>query len=187
MEILPSLDKNTSLISIDPPIFRQITSAQPSYNELRSMSIDSPPIPLVKQQEHQLHKIVQNVNSQEKALSRTLGKARKNSLRRVKNSTEVLRQRSTRGQHEIQPLDDSSTGRTGRHFTVGNVGTGGKLYLRCASSTTVSNVYAHDLSSTGLQQTNPNSKHLKHLSFHRYHFLTICPRMRSTSTASLWA
>lgn len=183
----PSPGNDTSLISIDPAIFRQITNAQPSDNELRSKSTKSPPIFSVEQQEYQLRKIVPDDNFQEKAQSKTLGKARKNSLRRVKNSTEVLRQRSTKGQHEVQPSEDSSSGRTGRHFTVGNVGTGGKLYLRCASSTTVSNVNAHVLSSTGLQQTNQNSKHLKHLRSHRHHFLTVHSRMRTNSTASLWA
>jgi hypothetical protein len=61
------------------------------------------------------------------------GKARTNSLRRMKNSTELLRQRSLK----LSKTDDIMSegfgnpgGREGRHFTVSNVGHNGKIYLR---------------------------------------------------------
>ena len=58
------------------------------------------------------------------------GRGRQNSLRRVKNSTDVLRKRSLqRSQKDITP-DGSSGGREGRQFTVANVGNNGIIYLR---------------------------------------------------------
>lgn len=56
-------------------------------------------------------------------------RGRNNSLRRVKNSTEVLRQKSARKE---EPSETLAPLREGRQYTVGNVGTGGWLYLRCA-------------------------------------------------------
>ncbi len=65
-----------------------------------------------------------------KLSDRTGKKERQNSLRHVKNSTEVLRQRSAQtGGGTITP-DGSSGGREGRKFTVGNVGNNGIIYLR---------------------------------------------------------
>jgi hypothetical protein len=61
------------------------------------------------------------------------GKGRTNSLRRVKNSSELLRQRSLKRSKtdDIMPEGiGNSGGREGRHFTVSNVGHNGKIYLR---------------------------------------------------------
>ena len=57
---------------------------------------------------------------------------RKNSLRRAKNSTDALRQRSQQLQNSAgnATVDGSSGGREGRQFTVGNVGNNGLIYLR---------------------------------------------------------
>jgi hypothetical protein len=59
---------------------------------------------------------------------------RQNSLRRVKDSTDVLRERSLhrRGSKNEKALEDSSKARDGkgRQFTVANVGGNGMLYLR---------------------------------------------------------
>lgn len=58
-------------------------------------------------------------------------RGRQNSLRHVKNSTEVLRQRSTRRAAK-DPTSDANGGiREGRQFTVANVGNNGKIYLKC--------------------------------------------------------
>lgn len=66
------------------------------------------------------------LNSFEKATTR----GRQNSLRHVKNSNEVLRQRSAnRGHKDVAP-DGTSGGREGRQFTVANVGNNGRIYLR---------------------------------------------------------
>lgn len=55
---------------------------------------------------------------------------RQNSLRRVKNSTDVLRQRSTNATSKDIVSDGLSGGREGRQFTVANVGNNGMIYLR---------------------------------------------------------
>ncbi|KAL1961595.1 hypothetical protein VTN77DRAFT_1421 [Rasamsonia byssochlamydoides] len=52
------------------------------------------------------------------------------SLLRVKNSTEVLRQRSLKRSNAPLAVDVPSSGREGTHFTVGNVGNNGRIYLR---------------------------------------------------------
>jgi hypothetical protein len=51
------------------------------------------------------------------------------SLLHVKNSKEVLRNRSAKKRSHAVP-DLSTSGREGKHFTVGNVGNNGRLYLR---------------------------------------------------------
>lgn len=75
--------------------------------------------------------IPQHSASLKRKLSERAGKKEhQNSLRHVKNSTEVLRQRSAQtGGGNITP-DGGSGGREGRQFTVGNVGNNGIIYLR---------------------------------------------------------
>lgn len=60
------------------------------------------------------------------------GKERAQSLLRVKNSAEMLWQRSTKRSNNVPESvpESSPTGREGKHFTVGNVGNNGRLYLR---------------------------------------------------------
>ncbi|MCJ1403090.1 Guanine nucleotide exchange factor lte1 [Xylographa trunciseda] len=57
---------------------------------------------------------------------------RQNSLRRVKNSTDMLRERSLHRQRSKKDsmVEGTSGGREGRQFTVGNVGNNGMIYLR---------------------------------------------------------
>lgn len=57
-------------------------------------------------------------------------RGRQNSLRHVKNSTEVLRQRSTKRTAKDSGSDVNAAAREGRQFTVANVGNNGKIYLR---------------------------------------------------------
>lgn len=57
-------------------------------------------------------------------------RGRQNSLRHVKNSTEVLRQRSTKRVVKETALDANAAAREGRQFTVASVGNNGKIYLR---------------------------------------------------------
>ena len=61
-----------------------------------------------------------------------LGRSRQNSLRRVKNSTDMLRERSSQRKRSKKDVASEATtgGREGRHFTVANVGNGGMIYLR---------------------------------------------------------
>ena len=60
------------------------------------------------------------------------GSIRKSSLRRAKDSTDALRQRSQHTQNSTSQTgaDGSSSTREGRQFTVGNVGNNGMIYLR---------------------------------------------------------
>jgi len=53
-----------------------------------------------------------------------------NSLRRVKNSKEVMRQRSTNRNNQDSAPDGTAGNREGRQFTVANVGNNGRIYLR---------------------------------------------------------
>jgi hypothetical protein len=58
-----------------------------------------------------------------------VGRTRNNSLRHVKNSKELLRERSIK-RNILHSADALATAKEGRKFTVGNVGTGGLIYLR---------------------------------------------------------
>lgn len=58
-----------------------------------------------------------------------IGRTRNNSLRHVKNSKELLRERSIK-RNIVHSTDAFATSKEGRNFTVGNVGTGGLIYLR---------------------------------------------------------
>ena len=66
-------------------------------------------------------------------------RGRQNSLRKVKNSTDMLRERSLqrqRSRKEAATADGGSGSREGkaRQFTVANVGGGGMIYLRCVTN-----------------------------------------------------
>lgn len=65
-----------------------------------------------------------------KSSERISGRGRQNSLRHVKNSTEVLRQRSTRRAAKDVVFEGTSGAREGRQFAVANVGNNGMIYLR---------------------------------------------------------
>lgn len=64
------------------------------------------------------------------SLERKQSRGRQPSLRHVKNSTEVLRQRSAKRANQAVGVDSTPGGKEGRHFTVANVGNNGKIYLR---------------------------------------------------------
>ena len=68
-----------------------------------------------------------------KSSERVPNRARNNSLRRVKDSTDALRDRSLQVQHAKKDAtpDSGPGGREGRQFTVENVGKNGMIYLRC--------------------------------------------------------
>ncbi|MCJ1477381.1 Guanine nucleotide exchange factor lte1 [Lambiella insularis] len=67
-----------------------------------------------------------------KSFEKVPNRERQSSLRRVKDSTDVLRERSSHRQRvkNDSPFDGIPGGREGRQFTVGNVGTNGMIYLR---------------------------------------------------------
>lgn len=67
-----------------------------------------------------------------KPSEKAAARGRQNSLRRVKDSTDMLRERSL---HRTQskkdtPAEGTAGGREGRQFTVANVGNNGMIYLR---------------------------------------------------------
>lgn len=58
-------------------------------------------------------------------------KDRAHSLLRMKNSSEVLRQRSQKRSNAPEAAPEAFAGaREAKHFTVGNVGNNGRIYLR---------------------------------------------------------
>jgi hypothetical protein len=70
-----------------------------------------------------------------KPSERAMIRGRQNSLRRVKDSTDMLRERSLhrrRSKRDMKEITSESTagGREGRQFTVANVGNNGMIYLR---------------------------------------------------------
>jgi len=74
------------------------------------------------------HNLEQNMDSQRKSSERARSRGRQNSLKRAKNSTDMLRQRSMK--RDGKDADANPNTREGRQFTVANVGNNGKIYLR---------------------------------------------------------
>ncbi|ERF75226.1 hypothetical protein EPUS_00018 [Endocarpon pusillum Z07020] len=132
MGLPPSPDSDTSLVSLDPAIVRQISRSKSSHQQLSAKAKQPFPILASEQHMHESHNTIQYEPLHGKPPRKIFEKTRKNSLRRVKDSTEVLRQKSTSARHVANTSDGTSAtaSKGGRHFTVGNVGTGGKLYLR---------------------------------------------------------
>jgi len=120
-----TLSSRVSLISLDPAVASHITATTvPSTSQYGSSPRKSTKTP----DTDITHRHVRNNSA-----PNTFDKKRSNSLRRVKNSTEILRQRSTKSARKQRQQDPSSDTRGGRNFTVGNVGTGGILYLTPSS------------------------------------------------------
>ena len=73
-------------------------------------------------------------NLERRPSEKLASRGRKGSLRRAKNSTDMLRARSLQRQQAKQDVapDGNSGGREGkgRQFTVANVGNNGMIYLR---------------------------------------------------------
>ena len=77
------------------------------------------------------HNLEQNMDSQRrKSSERARSRGRQNSLKRAKNSTDLLRQRSQKRDGKDAAVDPNPSTKEGRHFTVANVGNNGKIYLR---------------------------------------------------------
>ena len=76
-------------------------------------------------------------NREWKTSERIAIKSRHNSLRRAKNSTDLLRERSVHQQVKNDVASDGNSGsreKKGTQFTVANIGTNGMIYLRLVSS-----------------------------------------------------
>lgn len=82
------------------------------------------------------HNLEQGMDSERKSSEITRIQGRQNSLKRTKNSTDVLRQRSLKRDGKGGVVDSNQSTREGRQFTVANVGNNGKIYLRPSTRTT---------------------------------------------------
>ena len=126
MATLTSPSSHTSVVSIDPAIAEEITvQKRPRHGSWLHTEPDPPQVPSGARPAA----AAQNGLYQKRSLRRT-GRERGNSLRHVKNSTEMLRQRSAKGQQRDNAGDGPAALREGRQFTVANVGVNGKIYLR---------------------------------------------------------
>ena len=78
------------------------------------------------------YQIGRSETQRRRSSERAKGKLRQNSLRRVKNSTDVLRKQSLQKAATLGGIepDGISAGSKGRQFTVANVGNNGMIYLR---------------------------------------------------------
>lgn len=123
------------MVSVEPAVVRQITVR--SGDELAGTS--QPRKPKLARPEKQVvtDRRVRTRLSQDEthgvagaaASQESIGRTRNNSLRHVKNSKELLRQRSLK-RNVVHGIDAHATSKEGRNFTVGNVRTGGLIYLR---------------------------------------------------------
>lgn len=76
------------------------------------------------------HTVAQGVAAK-RSVGRRTAKDRANSLLRGRNSSDVLRQRSLKRSNAQEAAPEAFTvGREAKHFTVGNVGNNGRMYLR---------------------------------------------------------
>ena len=155
-----SLSTRVSLITLDPAVASQITATPGTTVAPSTSQYASGPRKGTKAPTPDLGRRHIRNNS----APTTAGKKRSNSLRRVKNSTELLRQRSTNGSKKEVKAENATDVRAGRNFIVGNVGTGGILYL------TPSTYQSHaqkpsltSLSSTRTPVTAPAFLDLEHL------------------------
>ncbi|KAL9110107.1 MAG: hypothetical protein Q9227_005301 [Pyrenula ochraceoflavens] len=130
----PDSETDVSLISIEPVVAKKITaidSSSKSGSQARQREF-APPIGHVSRVSKEPLRSSSRNNPQRKGSTRENGRprARTNSLRHVKNSTEMLRQRSINRQRAESTSDASSNNTRVQHFTVGNVGNNGRIYLR---------------------------------------------------------
>jgi len=124
-----------SIVSIEPAVVRQIILR--TGDEKTDTSQARNPISASGTKEAVIEKRSRKRPSQDErrggngagASLESLGQTRNNSLRHVKNSKELLRQRSLK-RNVIHGIDAHALSKEGRNFTVGNVGTGGLIYLR---------------------------------------------------------
>ena len=76
------------------------------------------------------HNLEQGLDIEKKSSENARIRGRQNSLKRTKDSTDPLRQRSLLRDGKGGVIDSNPTTKEGRQFTVANVGTNGNIYLR---------------------------------------------------------
>ncbi|KAJ9610873.1 Guanine nucleotide exchange factor lte1 [Cladophialophora chaetospira] len=122
-----SLSSRVSLISLDPAVASHITGTTRTTTVPSASAYGSSPGKSTKTPDTEVsRRHVRNISAPS-----TSEKKGPIPLRRVKDSTEVLRQRSTKSSNRRtkQSVESVQDNVHGRNFTVGNVGTGGVLYL----------------------------------------------------------
>ena len=113
-----------SIISIDPAVASHITSTtQTSSPPAKHSRTGSSPA-------HSKSDGRGHARNRSAPIQSRTENNRSNSIRRAKNSTEVLRQKSAKSTKQPKQLETIPDSRGGRNFTIGNVGTGGVLYLK---------------------------------------------------------
>ncbi|KIW93732.1 uncharacterized protein Z519_05047 [Cladophialophora bantiana CBS 173.52] len=121
-----SLSSRVSLISLDPAVASHITGTTRTTTVPSASQYGSSPRKSTKTPDTEISRTHMRNNSAPSVSD----KKAPTSLRRVKDSTEVLRERSTKSSKKAkQSLETVPDNVHGRNFTVGNVGTGGILYL----------------------------------------------------------
>lgn len=167
-----------SFISVDPAVARQITGSSRSGTSQKASRATAaskkPPSAYVAPDSRE-----ENTKPRRKDSTRRDGSSkRSNSLKRVKNSTEILRQRSQKASSE--PKNElPQSAREGRSFTVSNVGTGGMLYLRYGFSRRWQNLVMLLILLPGRHKSNNHCQlRLHRLCLCRSHRLKVpfCPR-----------
>ena len=133
-----------SLISVEPAVVRQIVVANGGKLSLSPPTTISTSAGTTKRPIAQSQKVEKNLPNAKTTTNGKSGKTRNNNtLRRVKNSKEVLRDRTTRSRTAVSGPDILATLKEGRNFTVGNVGTGGIIYLRSIETLSSSSARIH--------------------------------------------
>lgn len=127
---LSSSTSDVSLMSLDPGIAREINNNStlptlPIEEHARDRRIGRGQTLRGTSTANQSDQLYRSTS----ARHNTRQRARTNSLRHVKNSTEMLKQKSLRRQ-KVDQTSETLTLKEGRHFTVGNVGNNGRIYLR---------------------------------------------------------
>ena len=113
-----------------------VKASRPTSPPKRVWSAQRPEIPSIlvgRGQENAStarHNLEQGMDSEKKSTDNTRIRGRQNSLKRTKDSTDVLRQRSLKRDGKSGVVDPNPMTREGRQFTVANVGNNGKIYLR---------------------------------------------------------
>ena len=123
----------TSVITIDPIIAKEIVSIaheSPESSASNGSKLKSREAGVRREQQNGSRTPSPRVGTSPRTPIKARARTRSNSLRHVKNSNEMLRQRSKR----VKPMDlvseTSPNARGGRQFTVGSVGNNGMIYLR---------------------------------------------------------
>jgi hypothetical protein len=130
-----------SLISLDAAIAREIIVADNVNTSHDPHPVPSTPDRSKRSKSRRPGAALQNLDTNVKKKSREqIVRKRNNSLRNVKNSKELLRDRSLKKRDGPSSAENVLSSKEGKNFTVGNVGTGGLIYLRLVTGLSQSSI-----------------------------------------------